>query len=330
MRNTFAAVILALGPATAFASGAAEPFAAEPGSKFLGSTWRGHDGKQVSHANDPLFGTMLTQITPENAGKWRMLERDKGSYTWQNYDRMMDYAAGKGLTAKHHVFVWGLQQPDWSTEPRNLKNMKNECDRFIGDFFTRYGGRTNVLKYAEVVNEPISQPAAYRNALGGDGRTGWDWVVWTFERARFHADRTGSPAKLMLNEWGVERGGGKAVRYRAIAELLRDRQLADVIGLQAHFLEDAIAGDVRKGLDFMAETGLPLWITEFELNIADDDAHAAKFKELFTVFWEHPSVIGVTFWGHVQGGMWRKNGYLLRADGTERPALTWLREYVSK
>jgi hypothetical protein len=28
--------------------------------------------------------------------------------------------------------------------------------------------------------------------------------------------------------------------------------------------------------------------------------------------------------------MWRKRGYLLREDGSERPALTWLREYLQR
>ena len=27
--------------------------------------------------------------------------------------------------------------------------------------------------------------------------------------------------------------------------------------------------------------------------------------------------------------MWRANGYLVRSDGTERPALTWLRGYLA-
>jgi hypothetical protein len=47
-------------------------------------------------------------------------------------------------------------------------------------------------------------------------------------------------------------------------------------------------------------------------------------RDLFTVFWNHPSVVGVTHWGHLQGSMFRPDAYLVRADGSSRPALDWL------
>lgn len=37
---------------------------------------------------------------------------------------------------------------------------------------------------------------------------------------------------------------------------------------------------------------------------------------------------GVILWGYVQGQMWRTDAHLIRTDGTERPALKWLRGYV--
>jgi len=40
-------------------------------------------------------------------------------------------------------------------------------------------------------------------------------------------------------------------------------------------------------------------------------------------------VVGVTHWGYRQGAMWRPDAYLLRSDGTERPALTWLECYLA-
>ena len=47
------------------------------------------------------------------------------------------------------------------------------------------------------------------------------------------------------------------------------------------------------------------------------------------MFWEHPAVQGVTLWGF-RPGLWRDNqrAYLVRKDGSERPALMWLRGYV--
>src|SRR5690606_40454725 len=48
------------------------------------------------------------------------------------------------------------------------------------------------------------------------------------------------------------------------------------------------------------------------------------------VFWNHPSVVGVTYWGYVVGQTWRNGTGLIQSNGTERPALTWLVDYVKK
>jgi endo-1,4-beta-xylanase len=47
------------------------------------------------------------------------------------------------------------------------------------------------------------------------------------------------------------------------------------------------------------------------------------------VFWEHPAVKGITLWGF-RPGLWRdkEHANLVREDGSERPALQWLRRYV--
>ena len=87
--------------------------------------------------------------------------------------------------------------------------------------------------------------------------------------------------------------------------------------------------DVKRRLDLLAGAGLPVHISEFDYDISDDLRHKTAFAAMFPVFWEHPSVRGVTVWGHREGSIWRKNGYLIRKDGTDRPAMTWLREYLA-
>ena len=43
------------------------------------------------------------------------------------------------------------------------------------------------LDMIDVVNEPINAPAGYREALGGAGATGYDWVITAFTMARKHS-----------------------------------------------------------------------------------------------------------------------------------------------
>jgi endoglucanase len=61
----------------------------------------------------------------------------------------------------------------------------------------------------------------------------------------------------------------------------------------------------------------------------DDATQLAIYKEQFPYFWEHPSVKGITLWGYVENEMWRNEAYLLSSEGVERPALQWLRSYIT-
>ncbi|HKE95360.1 MAG TPA: carbohydrate binding domain-containing protein, partial [Povalibacter sp.] len=98
---------------------------------------------------------------------------------------------------------------------------------------------------------------------------------------------------------------------------------------QAHFLERAEIPVVKANLDKLAATGLPIYISELDLNFADDARQANAMRDLFKVFWDHPSVAGVTHWGYRQGATWRTNAYLLRSDGTTRPAFDWINCYIA-
>jgi endo-1,4-beta-xylanase len=88
---------------------------------------------------------------------------------------------------------------------------------------------------------------------------------------------------------------------------------------------DTIASNVK----LLAATGLPIYISEYDVNEASDSTQLAIYKEQFPIFWNNPDVKGITLWGYVQGIIWRKDAYLVRKNGTERPALKWLTKYVS-
>jgi endo-1,4-beta-xylanase len=284
--------------------------------KFLGSIWQ-------SPSNDPLLGTFFNQITPENCGKWEAVEPRQGVRDWTNLKAMVQFAAQRNMLLKHHVLVWGHQQPGWTSK---AENMADAVDALIEGFFRQFG---NQITMVDVVNEPITDSPAYREQLGrGSGR--WDWVMWVYRRARHHAIRYGFKGKLILNEWGVENDDGRMRDLREIVTMLQRENLLDAIGVQGHFLENAEVVAVKRRLDYLAETGLPIYISEFDLDIADDARHQQQFTALFSMFWEHPAVRGVTVWGHNEGAMWRKNGYLVRKDGSDRPAMSWLRQYMDR
>ena len=255
------------------------------------------------------------QITPENAGKWGSVEATRDVMVWDDVDVAYQFAKKNKLPFKFHTLIWGQQQPAWMTGLSPQEQLE-EIEEWMAAVAQRYPD----IDLIDVVNEPLNAPAEYREALGGAGATGYDWVVKSFELARKYFPK----AKLILNEYNTLMLDQFTTNYLAVIDVLKARKLVDGIGEQAHFLERADLPVVAANLDRLASAGLPIYISELDLNFADDARHANRMRDLFKLFWDHPSVGGITHWGYRQGTTWRTNGYLLRSDGTERPALAWI------
>ncbi|MCX7681754.1 MAG: endo-1,4-beta-xylanase, partial [Anaerolineae bacterium] len=284
-------------------------------SKFLGNIWR--------TGTEPLnFSIYWNQVTPENSGKWTSCEPNRDQMDqWSWLDRTYSYAKQRGIPFKHHTLVWGHSsgEPAWVCSLSEAEQ-REEVEEWIRTVCERYPA----MEMIDVVNEPLHDPPCYTNALGGSGATGWDWVIWSFQKARQYCPNS----LLLINEYGIEANASEADRYIQIINLLKQRGLIDGIGLQGHGLEGVSASTLQASLDKFAATGLPIYISEYDVDRADDNEQLRIYQQQFPVFWGHPAVRGVTLWGYVQGEIWKTNAYLLRSDGTERPALTWLMQYV--
>jgi len=262
------------------------------------------------------------QLTPGNAGKWGSVESTRDQMNWTALDTAYQFAADNGLRYKHHTLIWGQQQPGW-IDDLSAEEQLAEIEEWMVELKNHYGGEIDMI---DVVNEPLHAPPSYKEALGGDGDTGWDWVITAFEMARAHfPDST-----LILNDYNILQLQQSTEDYLEIIKLLQVRDLIDGIGVQSHFLEQTQAQQVQDNLDRLAATGLPIYVSELDINFADDARQANKMRELFSVFWQHPAVAGVTHWGYRQGNTWRTEAWLLNSDGTERPALKWLRCYIAR
>lgn len=283
------------------------------GDKFLGTAPGGPEDY-----TDLL--TYFNQLTPENAGKWGAVEVERDVMNWETLDTAYQFAADHGIDFKFHTLIWGQQQPEWLDALSPAEQLE-EIEEWMSLVAARYPDITMI----EVVNEPLHAPPSYAEALGGAGESGWDWVIKSFELARTYFPES----QLILNDYQILILQSFTADYLAIINILQAEGLIDAIGLQSHFLERAELPIVAENLDTLAATGLPLYISEFDLNVADDALHANKFRDLFTLFWEHPAVVGVTHWGHLEGSVWREDAYLINQDGSQRPALDWLVCYLA-
>jgi len=164
--------------------------------------------------------------------------------------------------------------------------------------------------------------------LGGAGASGWDWIITSFRMARKYFPNS----KLIINEYSVINSTTETQKYIKIIKLLQAENLIDGIGEQAHAFTTAgtSATTLKANLDALGATGLPIYLTEVDIDGATDLIQLNEMKRVFPVFWEHPSVKGITFWGF-RVGLWRNDqkAYLINSNGTERPALKWLRAYVN-
>ena len=50
----------------------------------------------------------------------------------------------------------------------------------------------------------------------------------------------------------------------------------------------------------------------------------------FTMFYNHPSVRGITLWGYVSGSTWLPNSGLMSSGGQQRPAMVWLMGFLGR
>ena len=272
------------------------------------------------------FGIYWNQVTPENAGKWGNVETSKDVFNWDQLDKVYKYAVDNNIPFKFHNLVWGKQQPSWINDLDSAEQVQQ-----VEQWIKLCGERYPKSSLVDVVNEPLRTPSdmyypPYYKAIGGEGKTGWDWVIWSFEQAR----KAFPNAKLILNEYQILNGQRPIDTFIQIINLLKERNLIDGIGCQGHFLEDTDSAYIHQKLDKLIKLGLPIYISEYDLNIADDAKQLEKYKEQIPLFWNCDAVKGITLWGYIQDEIWRTDAYLVRSDGTERPVLKWMKEFLKK
>ncbi|HLO61272.1 MAG TPA: endo-1,4-beta-xylanase [Bacteroidales bacterium] len=290
-------------------------------SKFLGCAYSSNQSTN--------FSKYWNQVTPENGGKWGSAEPRRDAMNWSEMDVAYNLAESKGFAFKEHTLIWGNQQPGWM-ESLDSASQREEIEEWFSLVAARYPG----IDYIDVVNEPLHAPPTganhgnYIKALGGNGSTGWDWVLTSFRLARQYFPW----AKLLINEYSVTNNLSSAQQYKQLISLLQADSLIDGIGIQGHaFSTYGVSPDLtRSCLDLLASTGLPIYISELDIDGTSDLVQLREYMRVFPVFWQHPAVQGITMWGF-RYGLWRTNegAYLVNQAGTERAAFTWLKAYIN-
>ena len=302
-----------------FSLGAGAQISSNP-NKFLGNiTTR---GTVEAGGGVPQYYKLWNQITCENESKWASVEGTRGTFNWSGADRAFSYAQQHDFTYKFHALVWGAQYPGW------LESLSAR-DRFnaITNWFDHAKDQYDTLPMIDVVNEAIGNHQAgnpmMKESLGGGGKTGYDWLIKAFEMAY----ERWPDAILIYNDynsftWDLD-------NYITLVRTLRDAGAPiDAYGNQSHDVTDISVSNMENALKKQQDAlQMPMFITELDIDIASDEQQKKQYENIFPLMWEADYCAGVTLWGYVLGATWVTNSGLYR-DGVERPAMTWLREYM--
>jgi endo-1,4-beta-xylanase len=268
------------------------------------------------------FTTYWNQFTPENEGKWGSVEGSQGNFNWSALDTEYQYTQSHNVIFKQHNFIWGAQQPGWVAS-LSASAAQSAVQTWMQTFCSRYPN----VKLIDVVNEPPPHTTPpYLNLIGGAGSSGYDWIVNAFKWAR-----TACPnATLILNDYNNIEIQSQQDHFVSIVKAIKAAGAPiDAVGAQAHGIASTSASTVQTMVDSLASgTGLPVYITEYDLNIADDNQQMQVMQSQFTMFWNDANVKGITLWGYIVGSTWETNSGLMTSTGTMRPAMTWLANFL--
>ena len=76
---------------------------------------------------------------------------------------------------------------------------------------------------------------------------------------------------------------------------------------------------------------MPMYSTEYDIGTDNNSQQLQRYKEQIPYMWESDYCAGITLWGYIRHHTWTTNGNsgIIEEDGTDRPAMTWLREYMA-
>lgn len=317
MRITLKSSAIALGLICLLAPNANAQLSKNP-DKFLGNITTRY---QVDYGNE-AFHTLWNQITCENETKWSSVEGSRrGSFSWN--DAAYNYAKSHNFPFKFHTLIWGSQYPSWMD---NLST--SEQYKAIVEWYDAAKAHYPDLAIIDVVNEAVAghAPAPYKNALGGDGKTGYDWIIKAFELAYERWPN----AILVYNDYNTFQW--QKTQFIDLVRTLRDAGAPiDAYGCQSHDLTDMSFSDFKSAMtEIQNALKMPMYSTEYDIGTTDDALQEQQYKNQIKYMWESDYCAGITLWGYIYGTTWTTDGNsgIIR-DGQDRPAMTWLRQYMA-
>ena len=264
---------------------------------------------------------LFNAATTENDLKWGSWIGESGpGFTKAQTLAGLGWLANRGFGLRGHVFVWpGWTSPNTNNLPNAISSLRgtarqNEIPQMILDHIAEEAGATrDLVNEWDVQNEPNTNHDLM-DLFGPQIQVDW-----------FNAARAALPtAALYLNDYNIEDQTRFVTQVRVFEDtaryLLQRGAPLTGLGVQGH-INIVFPGipDYLATLDRYAAMGLPVRITEFDVNTTDLSLQADYTRDFLTASFSHASIAGIQYWGFWQGSHWRPDAASYRTDWSEKP-----------
>jgi endo-1,4-beta-xylanase len=302
-----AASVVASGPATA--SAVASPPQSVALRDLAGSRYFGSAVSMPQLTADPAYADLargqFSQVTPENAMKWALVEPTRGQFTWDDADSIVAFAQAHGQKVRGHTLLWHNQLPDWLTGGNyDKKQLSAILQQHIAAEAGRYAGKI----YAwDVVNEAIADDGSMRPSMWL-ATIGPEYIADAFKWA--HA--ADPAAKLYINDYNVEGVNAKSDALYELVRTLKSQGVPiDGVGFQAHFdIQNPFPADFADNMKRFAALGVEVAVTELDVRITlpstanELTRQADYYGRTVAACLAVPQCVGVTVWEFTDRQSW--------------------------
>ena len=270
-----------------------------------------------------FFESFNTATLPVYWADWGWSDKD-WSHT-DDYKAAIRYVARKGVPWRAHTVMWPGENymPERMLEETDVAKRRAMVEAQVREVMTHIRDAEFPPFAVDFTNEPRANRYFQEN---GDP----DLVVDMFNLA--HEIAPDLP--LFINDYGILNNGGMnqaAIDY--YHQWLREHIAKGVplggIGFQGHFAAGLTPPEkVIEILKDFTQYGLPLHITEFDIETLDEGAQADYTRDAIIAALSVPEVEAFIFWGFWEARHWKPNAAMIRSDWSEKPAYGAVRDLM--
>ena len=294
-----------------------------------------------------LLLSQFNAISPDNCMKPESLHPGPDVWNFGPADAYCEFGREHGMFVLGHTLCWHNQTPEffWTRAdgtPKSRAELVETLRSYIETVVTHFAGKVDAW---DVVNEIVAEDGGFRDlgwvkAFGGDG---YEVAKLAFQFANEYAPEG---TELYYNEFNVWRPSKLEGVINLVRRLRADGLRVDGVGIQAHWGLNYPKNEyIENAIEELSALGLKVMITELDVDVLPiskegqvigkslqdpqyqleefeafldpykdglpdevEDQLAARYEELFKIFYNHRDQIDrVTFWGLHDGASW-KNG----------------------